>query len=285
MDLGEGQGRLERLGDPLCPVSVYEVAVAVFGSDAIEVEILLFWLAIEQEGALHRAGPLLPLGRSSPGATSSNQMWQALFMAGGGLEGITIQEYDGAATAKIADQLIQLRAQENEAEDVDYRKGLALKQTECDGFRCFTASCDGEIVGFTYGMYNSQGVGLNGPGQISSVGARDLVEQCAGHIPLISLGWRSAFDIAEVQVLAAYRGRGIGKKLVREICASLPGEDPVVLCVHPDNAGAEHVYERVGFRRLIPFPISSMHLPQPQILMGLRHAKDAAVAGGAGPNR
>jgi len=87
-----------------------------------------------------------------------------------------IQMHDGSATADMIDTLIRIWAEEHPAEDADYRRRLAMRHTACDGFRCFTATCDDQIVGFAYGMYNSQGTGLNGPGQVSSVGALDLVD-------------------------------------------------------------------------------------------------------------
>ena len=62
MDLGEGERRPERLRDPLCSACLYGVAVAVVDSNALEDEVSLSRLAIQQEGALYGAGPLLPLG-------------------------------------------------------------------------------------------------------------------------------------------------------------------------------------------------------------------------------
>jgi hypothetical protein len=70
VDLGEGQERAERFGDPLRPAGIYEVAVAVVGGDALEDEIPLSWLPIQQEGALHRAGPL-PFGGYVSGVKAS----------------------------------------------------------------------------------------------------------------------------------------------------------------------------------------------------------------------
>ena len=185
----------------------------------------------------------------------------------------------------MINQLIRIRAEQNPTEDADYRKRLALRHAACDGFRCFTATCDGEIVGYAYGMYNGQGSALNGPGQVSSVGSHDLLEEWTAKgppdNPFISPDWRPTFDIAEVQVLATSRGRGIGERLLLEICGSVPGEEPVVLTVDPDNDGAHRLYRRIGFRDLLPFPIISMYLPQnPQVLMGLRHARDAGAAAG-----
>ncbi len=95
----------------------------------------------------------------------------------GSIHDVSIQVHDGPATAEIVDQLIQIWAEENPAEDAGYRKRLALRHTACDGFRCFTATCDGDIVGYVYGMYNGQGTGLNGPGKVSSVGSHDLLDE------------------------------------------------------------------------------------------------------------
>ena len=63
VDLGEGQGRPERLDDLLRPVGIDGVAaVPVLGGDALEEEMPSFWLAVQQEEALPSAVPLLPLG-------------------------------------------------------------------------------------------------------------------------------------------------------------------------------------------------------------------------------
>lgn len=149
----------------------------------------------------------------------------------------SIQVHDGPATAEIIDRLIRIWAQENPAGDSEYRKRLALRHAACDGFRCFTATSDGEIVGYAYGMYNGQGTGLNGPGKISSIGSHDLLNEWtakgAPGNPWVSPDWCPAFDIAEVQVLAAYRRRRIGERLVLEICQSVPEDEPVVLTVAP----------------------------------------------------
>ncbi len=71
--LDEGQGRPERMGDLLCPARVYGVAVTVVGGNALEEEIPLSWLTLQQEGALLCAvlGQCSHSAGSSPGATSS----------------------------------------------------------------------------------------------------------------------------------------------------------------------------------------------------------------------
>lgn len=65
VDLGEGQRRPERLGDPAGPAGVNGVAVAVAGSDALEQQVPLFRLALPLDAVLHGAGPLFPLGRQA----------------------------------------------------------------------------------------------------------------------------------------------------------------------------------------------------------------------------
>jgi len=196
-----------------------------------------------------------------------------------------IEVHDGPATTEITGQLIRIWAEGNPGGDPEYRKSLALRHTACDGFRCFTATSDSEIAGYAYGMYNGQGTGLNEPGNVRSVGSHDLLSEWtskgAPENPWISPDWRPAFDIAEVQVLAACRRRRIGRRLVREICHSVPDDEPVVLTVEPDNTGARLLYQQAGFRDLMGFPITSIYLPMnPQVLMGLRHARDAGAAGG-----
>lgn len=205
--------------------------------------------------------------------------------SGGSIQDVSIQVHDGPTTAEIIDQLIRIWAEQHPGEDAGYRKRLALQHTACDGFRCFTATCDGAIVGYAYGMCNGQGTGLNGPGQVSSVGSHDLLEEWTAKgppdNPWISPDWRPAFDIAEVQVLAAYRHRGIGERLLLEICGSVPGDEPIVLSVAPDNDGARRLYQRVGFQDLLAFPVTSMYLPMNRlVLMGLRYARNAGAAAG-----
>ena len=62
VDLGEPQGRPERLGDLAGPAGVDGVAVAVVGCDALEQQVPLSWLALPRDAGLYGAGPLLPFG-------------------------------------------------------------------------------------------------------------------------------------------------------------------------------------------------------------------------------
>jgi len=202
-------------------------------------------------------------------------------MVSRGLDGISFQEHDGPGTAAMIDRLIWIWAQESPDGDVGLRRNLALRHTGCNGFRCFTASSEDVIIGYAYGMYNGQGTGLGEPGNVISLGSHDLLAELIAREDEIGVirtdpEWLAAYDIAEIQVLADYRGRGIGEALVRKVCRSLPSGDRVVLTVEPQNTSAQRVYERVGFRDLYGVPVISRRLAlNPQVLMGLGRAGDA----------
>jgi GNAT superfamily N-acetyltransferase len=202
-------------------------------------------------------------------------------MVSSGLDGIGFQEHDGPGTAAMIDRLIWIWAQGSPNGDAGLRRRLALRHTGCKGFRCLTASSDDAIIGYAYGMYDGQGTGLGEPGSVISLGSHDLLaeliaRESEGRLIRTDPEWLAAHDIAEVQVLADYRSRGIGEALVRKLCRSLPADDRVVLTVEPQNATAQRVYERVGFRDLYGVPVISRLLAlNPQILMGLGRAGDA----------
>jgi ribosomal protein S18 acetylase RimI-like enzyme len=181
----------------------------------------------------------------------------------------------------MIDRLIWIWAQGSPEVDLALRRRLALRHTGCKGFCCLTASSDDAVIGYAYGMYDGQGTGLGEPGNVISLGSHDLLaeliaRQAEDGVIRTDPEWLGAYDIAEVQVLAGYRGRGIGETLVRQLCRSLPPDDRVVLTVEPQNSGAQRVYQRVGFRDLYGVPVISRRLAlNPQVLMGLGRAGDA----------
>ncbi len=62
VDLGEGQGRPERLSDLLRPAGIDGIThVPVLGSDALDDEMPSFWLTMQEKEALPPTVPPLPL--------------------------------------------------------------------------------------------------------------------------------------------------------------------------------------------------------------------------------
>ena len=215
-----------------------------------------------------------------------SHLWKARPVASGTLPGISIAERDGPDTAAMVDRLTWIWLQENPDGPAGVRKELAGELIRRRGFRCITASSDGNVIGYVYGLYEGQGAGLSGQGRTASIGSHDLIDEWkdtekSPGVPLVDPAWGDAYDIAEVQVLAEYRHRGIADALIRRLCSRLPADDRVVLTVDWRNVGAQSLYQQIGFRDLIGRPISSRIVPGPgQILMGLEHAGDAC--GGPG---
>ena len=214
------------------------------------------------------------------------RVWQALAVHSNGLDEIIFQDHDKSDTVKILDQLIAIWAQNNPDKDPVSRKQVALQHVGGRGFRCSTASTGSAIVGYAYGLYHTPGMRLvldpTGTKATSFVGSHDLIiDQETKKLPPggqseIHNPWLAAYDIGEVQVLAGYRGLGIGETLVRRLCRSLPADDRVVLIVEPDNGVARRVYERIGFKNLYDNPVTTFFPPHvPQIVMGLERAGDA----------
>jgi ribosomal protein S18 acetylase RimI-like enzyme len=204
-------------------------------------------------------------------------------MASSTLPGISIEEHGGPDTAAMIDRLTWIWVQENPGGPAEVRRELAGELTKRRGFRCVTASSDGNVIAYAYGMYEGQGVGLSEHGRTASIGSHDLItewmhaEKSPG-VPLVDPAWVDAYDVAEVQVLADHRRRGIADALIRRLCSRIPVDDRVVLTVDWRNVGAQSLYQQIGFRDLIGFPISSRIVPGPgQALMGLERAGDAVA--------
>jgi ribosomal protein S18 acetylase RimI-like enzyme len=139
----------------------------------------------------------------------------------------------------IARQLVSIWVADDPAENEPYREHreqLMLRHAQCLGFRCFTASRDDVIVGFSYGMYHGEGSGQWGEERVS-FGTHDyLIEK-----GVVNPKWRESFDIGELQVLAKYRRDHIGEGLMRLLCEGLP-PGRVVLSVDERKAPAISLY-------------------------------------------
>jgi ribosomal protein S18 acetylase RimI-like enzyme len=130
-----------------------------------------------------------------------------------------------------------------------HREQLIKQHAHWLGFRCFTASSDDAIVGFSYGMYHGEGSGQLGEGPVSG-GTHDYL-QAKG---VVNPKWRDSFDIADVQVLARYRGQHIGEGLIRLLCEGLPS-GRVVLSVEAGNDPAIGLYtEKLQFKEAFRIP-------------------------------
>jgi ribosomal protein S18 acetylase RimI-like enzyme len=128
----------------------------------------------------------------------------------------------------------------SEPDASDLRLRLPIHR-ERPGFRLVTASVDDEVVGFAYGYTG----GANGrwvDKLAARIGAEIAARLLGGHLVL-----------AELAVLPAARGRGLGKALVDAMLRDRT-EPRVLLQTHDGDTPAMRLYERAGFQRLAALP-------------------------------
>ncbi|NRQ37669.1 GNAT family N-acetyltransferase [Nonomuraea sp. NN258] len=99
-----------------------------------------------------------------------------------------------------------------------------------------------EIVGFAYGFRGA-------PGQWwHDVVFRALEDQAGREAAMAWLG--HAFELAEIHVHPDYQGKGIGRAMIRTLCAGRQ-ERSAVLSTHDRPTAARHLYASMGFTDLL----------------------------------
>jgi ribosomal protein S18 acetylase RimI-like enzyme len=125
------------------------------------------------------------------------------------------------------------------------REAILDRHAANPGFRALTAVLsgggDGELAGFTYGFHGA-------PGQWW----HDMV---AGGLAVSTApdarGWLTdSFEVAELHVLPAHQGSGIGRELLLRLTSGRP-EHTAVLSTADTESRARRLYRRVGFTDLL----------------------------------
>lgn len=135
------------------------------------------------------------------------------------------------------------------------RESILDRHAANPGFRALAAvpaSGDGngesgpeEIAGFTYGFHGAHGQWWH-----------DIVAGALGasHIPARTTNaaaWLTdSFEVAELHVLPAYQGAGIGRSLLRRLLSGRP-EHTALLSTHDAESKARRLYRGVGFTDLL----------------------------------
>ncbi|MFC7587532.1 GNAT family N-acetyltransferase [Nonomuraea antimicrobica] len=98
------------------------------------------------------------------------------------------------------------------------------------------------IVGFAYGFQGA-------PGQWwHDVVLRGLAERLG---PEAANAWMGhAFELAEIHVHPDYQGKGIGRAMIRTLCAGRR-ERSAILSTHDQPTAARHLYASMGFTDLL----------------------------------
>lgn len=155
-----------------------------------------------------------------------------------------LRELDGAAFRRHVDDAtaIYAAAMRPPATQLPGRRLLLERHTTHQGFCARVVFADGRMVAFGYGFPGRAGQWWHdvvSAALSESVPPRE-VERWVG----------DSFEVAEIHVLPAYQGRGIGRRLITALCASRP-ERTVVLSTRDVDSPARRLYRSLGFVDLL----------------------------------
>jgi ribosomal protein S18 acetylase RimI-like enzyme len=123
------------------------------------------------------------------------------------------------------------------------RRSIMAKHAGNPGFRALAVTDgSGELIAFTYGFHGAPGQwwhDMVSYALATSVGTSRAAE------------WMSdSFEIAELHVLPAHQGQGIGRNLLLRLAAGR-AERTAVLSTHDTDSPARHLYRALGFTDLL----------------------------------
>lgn len=123
------------------------------------------------------------------------------------------------------------------------RRSIMARHAANPGFRALAVlDGDGDPVAFSYGFHGE-------PGQWWHDMVNYALAAAAGADQ--AARWLSdSFEVAELHVLPAYQGRGIGRNLLLTLTADR-SERNAVLSTHDSDSAARHLYHSVGFVDLL----------------------------------
>ncbi|MCK2220778.1 GNAT family N-acetyltransferase [Actinomadura sp. ATCC 31491] len=167
-------------------------------------------------------------------------------------------EFRGAGPAEFTERLetvigIYTAAMNPPGDQITGRKAIMRNHATYPHFQCYFAELrepsltpgdreEPRTVGFAYGFRGA-------PGQWwHDVVLRALTEQSGRETAQAWLG--HAFELAEIHVHPDYQGKGIGRAMIRTLCAGR-GERSAVLSTHDRPTAARHLYASLGFTDLL----------------------------------
>lgn len=146
---------------------------------------------------------------------------------------------------------------------ISLASGTFPKHVGWPGFRLYIAAIDDVPIGFIYGYRTA-------PGQWWHDQIAEAMS-AAGYASWLS----SAVELAEVAVLPAFQGRGVGTRLMEAFLHDTASA--VLLATEAHDVRAKHLYEGHGFRPLIS-DFTYIGFPDDHIVIMGRAARENSPA-------
>ena len=157
---------------------------------------------------------------------------------------IELRDAGPAEFARRLDEVVGVyaAAMRPPGEQLPGRTAIMRSHTAYPAFRGLLAERDGACVGFAYGFHGASGQWWH------DVVYRALSDDRG---ELVADAWLGdAFELAEIHVHPDHQGKGIGRAMIRTLCAGRP-ERSAVLSTHDRPTAARHLYASLGFTDLL----------------------------------
>jgi ribosomal protein S18 acetylase RimI-like enzyme len=131
------------------------------------------------------------------------------------------------------------------------REAIMDRHAASPGFRGLTALVEGRLAGFTYGFHGENGQwwhDMVAAALASRSGAGVGGEYGGSETPRVWLD--DSFEVAELHVMPAWQGRGIGRSLLVSLASGRP-ERTAVLSTADAPTRARRLYRGLGFTDLL----------------------------------
>jgi len=156
---------------------------------------------------------------------------------------------DAAGFAPYVDSCVEIYvlAMGKGRDVVAARRSITRRHLEHPGLRAVVATNEDGVIAFTYGY-----AGASGQWWHDAVASALSTDENHRYLA-------DAFELAEIHVLPAWQGQGIGRRLIRTLCAGV-AQSTVVLSAIDDETPARSLYRSLGFTDLrtgFTFPGSS----------------------------
>lgn len=128
---------------------------------------------------------------------------------------------------------------ESELDAQNFVESTVPRHARRKGFRLVLARTDGEVSGYGYGFTGRHGQFWSD--WLAGAAPEDIVETWVG----------DHFELVDIVVDPAFRGRGVAGELHDHLIDGLP-QQRALLATTPDSGAAARLYEGRGWRVLVP---------------------------------